>query len=303
MNRDTILVGYDGSIAAQTAADWALDEARRWSCLVRLVEVVEWPVRVGPATTRPDTWPKSQAYRDTEEALDRAIAALADSNPDVEVTGILVEGPPAAMLADLSTGVRMVVVGDHSRRGLAGPLLGSVATALATHAAAPVAVVRGSTARQRSGPVVVGVDDSPEGRAAVPVAFAEASSRDAELAAVHAWQPPRAWQSMGRPRYDDAVAELATAERTLLSTLLKDWRRAYPAVTVSTHVAEAGLAQALVEASRLAQLVVVGSSDRVGSRGVRSGSVSRRVLQHAHCPVLVIGAAENITAIAQGTRR
>ncbi|MEV4536662.1 universal stress protein [Asanoa sp. NPDC049518] len=299
METDRILVGYDGSPAAEAAVEWAIDEARRWTCGVRLVEVVEWPVRVGPATPRADNWPRTPAYRDTEQALDRTVSVLGAANPDVPITGLVVEGPPATMLAELSTGVQLVVVGNRGRGGFADLLLGSVAAALATHAAGPVAVVRrGVAGSYASGPVVVGVDESPEARGAVSAAFAEAERRGAELVAVRAWQPPQPWHSLGRPRNEDAVEELETAERTLLADALRDSRRA--TVSVSMRAPETGAARALVEASRGAQLVVVGSRGRGGFRGSRLGSVTRQLLHHAHCPVLVVrapGANDN-----EGTR-
>ncbi|GIF63379.1 hypothetical protein Ais01nite_14140 [Asanoa ishikariensis] len=135
----TILVGYDGSAGARAAVTLALEEARRWTCRVRLVDVFEWPVRVGPATTRPQSWPRTEAYRGAERTLARAVSALADANPDVPVDGLVVEGPPAAMLSDLSSGVRLVVVGSGGS-GLRGRP-GSTTRHLLRHALCPVLVV------------------------------------------------------------------------------------------------------------------------------------------------------------------
>ncbi|SNT60795.1 Nucleotide-binding universal stress protein, UspA family [Asanoa hainanensis] len=140
MDRETILVGYDGSAGARTAVAWALEEARRWSCRVRLVDVFEWPVRVGPATTRPQSWPRTEAYRGAERTIQRTVTALADANPDVPVDGLVVEGPPAAMLADLSSGVRLVVVGSGGSGGFRGRP-GSTTRHLLRHALCPVLVV------------------------------------------------------------------------------------------------------------------------------------------------------------------
>jgi nucleotide-binding universal stress UspA family protein len=183
----------------------------------------------------------------------------------------------------------MVVLGDRGRGGFAGLLLGSVATAVSAHASSPVVVVRGDvSADPRTGPVVVGVDDSPDGRAAVSAAFAEAAARGVGLVAVRAWAPPATWHCLSRPRHDDAIEEMETAERRLLSDVVEPGRGAHPDVTVTLHLPETSASDALVSASRDAQLVVVGSRGRGGFRGLLLGSVSQQLLHHAHCPVLVV---------------
>jgi nucleotide-binding universal stress UspA family protein len=53
-------------------------------------------------------------------------------------------------------------------------------------------------------------------------------------------------------------------------------------------VAHDAPAHALVERSREAQLLVVGSRGHGNLVGLVLGSVSHAVLQHAHCPVAVV---------------
>jgi nucleotide-binding universal stress UspA family protein len=59
-----------------------------------------------------------------------------------------------------------------------------------------------------------------------------------------------------------------------------------PSVTV--RAVEGFPAHELIEASRDAELVVLGSRGAGGFARLTMGSVSSQVVQHAHCPVVVI---------------
>jgi len=138
-----MIVGYDGSAAAEAALTCALDEGRRFATRVRLVYVLDSPVYIEPTAQRPMEWPDSQFRRDAEAAVEEAAAKAARSAPDVNVRAVVLEGPVAATLCALSTRARMVVLGHGGRGGFSGLLLlSSVAPQLLHHAHCPVAVVR-----------------------------------------------------------------------------------------------------------------------------------------------------------------
>jgi nucleotide-binding universal stress UspA family protein len=63
-------------------------------------------------------------------------------------------------------------------------------------------------------------------------------------------------------------------------------------VTVRTLVVEGNSAQALLEASDGADLLVVGSRGHGGFTEALLGSVSQHCVHHAHCPVVVIRGQE-----------
>jgi nucleotide-binding universal stress UspA family protein len=81
---------------------------------------------------------------------------------------------------------------------------------------------------------------------------------------------------------------LVRREERRLAERLAGWQEKYPDVDVEPRVARDVPARALIDLSRRAQLVVVGSRGRGG--GIRSllGSVSHAVVHRADCPVAIV---------------
>jgi nucleotide-binding universal stress UspA family protein len=139
--------------------------------------------------------------------------------------------------------------------------------------------------------IVVGVDHSEGAKAALRFALEEAELRRAKLRVVHAWQ----YASIGStgfegdyPALGGDIKELRdAAERDLEATL----REAIPetgTVEIERRVVEARPAAALVDESRGADLVVVGSRGHGGFAGLLLGSVGQQVAHHASCPVVIV---------------
>jgi nucleotide-binding universal stress UspA family protein len=145
----------------------------------------------------------------------------------------------------------------------------------------------GSEARR----VVVGVDGSEGSLHAVDVALEEARLRGAVLEIVHTWSishdRPPAPLSPGVPVPTHLMPELEREAEAVLAAALAHVP-ADSGVTVETSLVAADAATTLVDKSAHAELIVVGT--RGLSRFVEFviGSTSKTVIDHSHCPVIVV---------------
>ncbi|MEU8649430.1 universal stress protein [Streptomyces sp. NPDC048737] len=288
-----VVVGVDGAETSLAAVEAAAREARARGAGLRIVHAFIWPamhVPTGPSPLGPpEGGIRNAVDRLTAEAVERARATA----PEVDVRHAVVSGEPLTVLEAQSREAELVVVGSRGMGGFVGLLVGSTAVHLAAHGRCPVLVVREPA--RADGPVVVGVDGSAAGRRAVDFAFAEAELRKAPLMALHAWTtwnaplppPPDASQPYANP-----PGALASEEERLLSEALAGCRERWPDVVVDHRVVHGGAREALIEASRSAQLVVVAARGRGGFTGLLLGSVSQALLHHAHCPVAVVRGAD-----------
>jgi len=145
-----------------------------------------------------------------------------------------------------------------------------------------------------SGRIVVGVDGSSSSKAALAWAVDQARLTGASVEAVIAWHYPVVvggipFAPMGvvdSPDYAEfAMKVLSDA---IAATVDPD-----EPVKVSLVVRAGNAAQALLEAARGADLLVVGSRGHGGFTEALLGSVSQACVHHARCPVVIIRAAKS----------
>jgi len=146
-----------------------------------------------------------------------------------------------------------------------------------------------------SGSIVVGVDGSDASHEALRWAADEARLRSASLVAVYAWAfvPP---QPIGDPGMlampaGDLPGQLeaeSEAAQIALDDAVVEALGTDPAVGVERRLVEGEAGDVLVAESKAAEIVVVGSHGRSGLKAALLGSVSRHVVAHAACPVVVV---------------
>lgn len=196
-----------------------------------------------------------------DEILGDATDALARASEHSDVAGSrLLEGEPAqALRQEIERfGATAVALGSHGNRRAAGILLGGTATALLHEAPCSILLARQPASLQEfASSITVGVDGSLASLRAFDAARKLAERLGAPLRTLAA--------TGGKPVDFDGLRELADL----------DWDERKPL-------------EALVDASRATDLVVVGSR---GLHGVRAlGSVSERVAHKAASSVLVVRA-------------
>ena len=145
----TIVVGVDGSEAAQAALRFAAEEAKIRSA--RLVAVHAWTYIPAPAVGDPgllampegDMPGMIDAQREAaERGLEHAIEEAFDGRPPVEIEPRLVDDEAADSLVDAAADADLVVVGSRGRGDFKSALLGSVSSHVVHHAPCPVVVVK-----------------------------------------------------------------------------------------------------------------------------------------------------------------
>jgi len=282
-----IVVGVDGSEASLRAVDWAADEATLRGLPLRLVYASLWERYEGTSIAEDLAKPDEQVR--AEDVVDNAARRARRRQPELDVSvEVLAEEPEYALVRE-SRSASMLVTGTRGRSGLAEALLGSVSLIVAGHAQCPMVVVRGNHDNQARtgthGRVVVGVGEKPAGSAAVRFAFDEARRRGVQVEAVRAWRWP-AVESTDHPLMSGEPARLHEQQAVeALDAALQD---VPPDVEARRRTVEGHARPVLVDASRDADLLVVGARRRSGHYGLQLGRVAHGVLHHSTCPVVIV---------------
>jgi len=276
-----IIVGVDESDTAQAALRWAVDHATKTHQPV--TAVMAWGYidqhHLEPNAPFDPHYSSGIAANVLDELVARAVG------DDADVARLTVCDLPARALLESAAGASLLVVGARGMGGFRGLLLGSVSRQVLHGAACPVAVIRDAASRG-GGPVVVGVDGSASSQRALEWAVHHAAAHGLRLVAMHAWRLP---YTMTGPllSYPDPD-ELADGAEQLLREQLAHVDTSGLVAPVERRAVDGRAAAALIEASALASVVVVGSRGRGQIANTVLGSVSDQVSHHATSPVVVV---------------
>jgi nucleotide-binding universal stress UspA family protein len=294
-----ILLAVDGSAAAHRACDLVTAMPLQAGGTVRIISVapslgelvnVPWAMAATPDAGEIE----ADAVRSHAAAIEAAATELRSARSDLEIESVLRRGRPASVIVDEAgeMSADLIVVGHRGHGTWASLLLGSVAGEVVDHARCPVLVARG----ERLGPVILADDGSTYARAAesallhwpifggLPITVVTVSdTRFPYAAAVEPLDYSLAidaYTSERRAVHADAVAESeATAGRLRQAGLdaQAEERSGDPAHELIAAATAKGAA-----------LIVVGTRGQTGLRRLILGSVTRKVLLHAPCSVLVV---------------
>lgn len=158
--------------------------------------------------------------------------------------------------------------------------------------------------------IVVGIDGSPEAQAALQWAVDESALTGAKLMAMYVYPPVKRNEPfLSRSYFPDSSTVQQLADESLRWNEERD-RASHDAAMrnlalfvqevvtreVDVHVQLVAMpgkpSRRLVEASRGADLLVVGARGHGGFKDLKLGSVSEQCVRHARCPVLVVRPSE-----------
>lgn len=139
--------------------------------------------------------------------------------------------------------------------------------------------------------IVVGIDETPAGAAALTWAAHEAQLRGAELKIVHVWQIDAAVAMAGAevPWMAYETDARSNAGRWVAETIGAEDANGNPR---PIEVIQGAPGPTLIEVSREAAMLVVGTHVHTGISRVLFGSVSHYCLTHAHGVVVAVPSAK-----------
>lgn len=254
-----VVVGVNGTSASLAAVRLGAREAVSRGRKLRVVHAFTWPDQKHPSQTY------ASARREATRLVDRAVAAAQRCTPGVRVSGLISDGQPIRVLVQQSRAAELLVLGDEAMASVMGMQSDAILYQAVSRAFCPTVVARGP--RPPAGPLLAGVDGSPESLQALRFAAEEAARRGVPIDIAHVITK-KGGESAGHRVLDKAMAVIADL----------------PDATPRLLVGDPG--GALVRASRKARMVLVGPRGR--DHTPLLGPVALQLLRRGACPTLFV---------------
>jgi nucleotide-binding universal stress UspA family protein len=284
----SVMVGVDGSVGSDAAVEWAAKYAVAHRRPLTIVHGAGAPVVTDFVIDLHEARKELRIHG--RRVTDHALGLAQKAGPGLDIDVHLELREPRSLLAEAAEGAHLLVLGSRGHGAVLSLLLGSVSVALAAHAPCPVAVVRPAADDDEQRPVVVGIDGTSDSAGALTFAFELASVQHRRLEVVHA--AGEAWLFPAPdPGGPTMVEEITSDWQLLLAESVAGYAEKFPDVVFSSRVVQGSPASALTAASEHASTVVVGARGRSALTKRLLGSVSRSVVEHAHCTVTVVRGA------------
>lgn len=301
MASKAILVGVDASATSQFAVAWATREAARRGIGVHIVHAADERAY--------GLWLAPESVRDGLRDLARPTLVRAQANaqavdPTVPVTGSVIIGPAADVMARRAGRFELVVVGRHGAGPVAAHLPGGVPRRLIGEAKSPTVVVgpwpHDNQAAIGRVVVAIGAPDEPE--EPIQFAFDQARELGVPLLAVHAWQVT-AMAPLGMSLSQAHPATLSAHAFDEVKGVIDPWRERYPDVTVSVRSSEGTTAHVLPTVCRPDDLLVIGHARPAHRHLHHVGAIAASALREAPCAVAVIPTGPKLRTPKKPTKR
>lgn len=281
-----VVVGVDGSPSALSAARWAGAVANLAGAPLHLVHAVPY---LGRNWSDAGAAIRAAAITGQQESAAVILNAVAEAvRADFGELAVITEEfaePVDEVLTRLSRRARLIVLGCDELTAAGALLMGSTTLKVAAGASCPVVAWRGGAIAPTKQAIVVGVDGSRSGAAALAVAFELADLFDVPLHAVHSWSG-RAPGGVTIPFLIDWDA-LEAAEWKLLTDAVDGWTTRYPDVEVTCFVEPTKPSRLLLNHLTDAQLILVGDRGRNVLADMFLGSTSLNMLHYSAVPVVL----------------
>ena len=292
---DLIGVGYDAGEESRRALSFAERLANPHEAGLRLIGVVPEQPPVGPDAPdelREAREPLIERYRGQ---LNNGVESL---HGRVEAETKLAEGDPAAVLADQSVELDLLVLGSRGYGPVLATLLGAVSAEVMRTAPCPVVVTPREagtakeadevTIREVSGRILVGFDGSDQGKDALHLAKAIAAAENAKLIVASVYEPESAFDG-SEIRLPLDVAKAGVRRKARMERIFSQADLALGSSGYERRELWGSPAHELntVAESEHVDLIVLGSTHQGTLGRVLSGSVGERLLHGAPCAVAI----------------